>query len=216
MKSDDEIKRDVEAELRWSPQIKETDIAVKVNGGEVTLSGFTGSYFEKHEAESVARRVKGAAAIANDIQVNLPTGAPSDPEIARAALLALKLALPFAWEEITPTVAQGRVSLTGEVEWHFQRESAETAMRHLDGVVSVLNQVRVKPRIAADNIKHKIEDAFRRIAEVDAKHISVDAHGSEVTLRGEVRSWAERDQAVQTAWAAPGVSKVNNSLTIRT
>ncbi len=216
MKSDEAIKRDVEAELRWSPQIKETDIAVKVNGGEVTLLGFTGSYYEKYQAEIVARRVKGVAAVANDIQVNLPTGAPSDPEIARAALLALKLALPFSWEEIKPTVAQGRVSLTGEVEWHFQRESAETAMRHLDGVVSVLNQIRIKPRVAPENIKHRIEDAFRRIAEVDANHISVEAIGSEVTLRGEVRSWAEHDQAVQTAWAAPGVSMVNNSLTIRT
>lgn len=216
MKSDDEIKRDVEAELRWSPQINATDIAVKVNGAEVTLSGFAGSYYEKHQSEIVARRVKGVAALANDIQVKLATGAPSDPDIARAALLALKLTVPFTWEQIKPTVTQGRVSLTGEVEWHYQRESAETAMRHLDGVVSVLNQVRIKPRIAPENIKHRIEDAFRRIAEVDAKHISVEAHGSEVTLRGEVRSWAELDQAVQTAWAAPGVSIVNNTLTVRT
>jgi osmotically-inducible protein OsmY len=98
----------------------------------------------------------------------------------------------------------------------FQREAAEIAVRHLHGVVSVQNSIRIKPRVAAENIKHRIEDAFRRIAEVDAKHITVDADGSEVTLRGEVRSWTERDHAQQTAWSAPGVTHVNNALTVRT
>jgi len=204
MKTDDEIKRDVEAELKRSPQINETDIAVKVNDGEVTLTGFTGTYYE------------GVAAIANDIQVKPAAGAATDPEIARAALTALKFALPFTWEQIQPTVAQGRVSLEGIVEWQFQREDAESAVRHLDGVISVLNSIRIQPRVAPENIKHRIEDAFRRNAVVDAKHISVDTDGSEVTLRGEVRSWAERDQAQQTAWSAPGVSNVKNSLTVRT
>jgi osmotically-inducible protein OsmY len=215
MKTDDEIKRDVEAELRWSPQINETDIAVKVTGGELTLSGFTGSYYEKYQAEVVARRIKGVAALANDIQVRLAAGGPSDPEIARAALTALKFALPLDWEQIKPTVTQGRVSLEGEVEWHFQREAAENAVRHLDGVISVLNSVRIKPRVAPEQIQDRIEDAFRRIAAVDAKHITVEAIGSEVTLRGEVRSWAERDQAQQTAWSAPGVSAVENAITVR-
>jgi len=216
MKTDDEIKRDVEAELKRSPQINETDIAVKVNDGEVTLTGFTGTYYEKHQAEIVGRPVKGVAAIANDIQVKPAAGAATDPEIARAALTALKFALPFTWEQIQPTVAQGRVSLEGIVEWQFQREDAESAVRHLDGVISVLNSIRIQPRVAPENIKHRIEDAFRRNAVVDAKHISVDTDGSEVTLRGEVRSWAERDQAQQTAWSAPGVSNVKNSLTVRT
>ncbi len=215
MRTDDEIKRDVEAELKWSPQINETDIAVKVNGGEVTLTGFTGTYYEKYQAEVVGRRVKGVAAIANDIQVKPASGSPTDPEIARAALTALKFALPFTSEQIKPTVSQGRVSLEGSVEWQFQREEAESAVRHLSGVISVQNSIRLKPRVAAENIKHRIEDAFRRIAEVDAKHITVDANGSEVTLRGEVRSWSERDQAQQTAWSAPGVTHVNNGITVR-
>ncbi len=216
MNSDEEIRRDVEAELRWSPQLNAADIAVKVNGGEVTLSGFTHSYYEKYQADSVARRVKGVVAVANDIQVTLTNAAPTDPEIARAALMALQYAVPFTRGEIKPTVAQGRVSLEGDVEWHFQREDAEAAMRHLAGVISVTNCIRVKPHVAPDNIKHRIEEAFRRIAAVDAKHIVVDTNGSEVTLRGEVRSWAERDQAQQTAWSAPGVSHVENAITVRT
>jgi osmotically-inducible protein OsmY len=216
MKSDADIKRDVEAELKWSPEVDETDIAVKVHGGEVTLTGFTRNYMEKYQSEVVARRVKGVAAVANDIQVKPASGAPTDPEIARAALAALKLELPLAWEQIKPTVKDGRVSLEGTVEWHYQRERAESAIRHLNGVISVLNTVTVKPRIAPDDIKHRIEDAFRRIAYVDASHITVDASGSEVTLRGEVRSWAERDQAQQTAWSAPGVSRVTNGITVRT
>ncbi len=124
--------------------------------------------------------------------------------------------MPLNDEQVKPSVAQGRVSLEGEVEWHFQRELAENAVRHLPGVISVLNGIRIRPRAAPEHIKHRIEDAFRRIAAVDARHISVDADGSEVTLRGEVRSWAERDQAQQTAWSAPGVSSVNNAITVRT
>jgi len=216
MKSDEEIKRDVEAELRWNPQIDDTDIAVKVNGGEVTLSGFTRTYYEKYQAEQVGRRVKGVAALANDIRVKIAAGGPSDPEIARAALTALRFALPYSAEQIKPTVTDGRVSLSGEVEWQFQREAAETAIRHLDGVVGVTNDIHIRPRVAPADIKRRIEEAFRRTAEIDAQHISVDADGSEVTLRGEVRSWAERDQAQHTAWSAPGVSLVRNSLTVRT
>lgn len=216
MKSDEDIKRDVEAELRWSPEVDDTDIAVKVNGGEVTLSGFARSYFEKYEAERATRRVKGVAAVANDVEVRAAAGVPTDPEIARAALTALKLELPYTWEKIKPVVQHARVSLEGTVEWHYQRERAESAIRHLNGVISVRNSIRIQPSVAPDNIKHRIEDAFRRIAQVDADRISVDADGSDVTLRGEVRSWAERDQAQQTAWSAPGVSNVKNELTVRT
>jgi osmotically-inducible protein OsmY len=216
MKPDDEIKRDVEAELKWSPQIKDADIAVKVHDGAVTLSGFTGTYFEKFQAKIVCRRVSGVAAIVDHIQVKPTTGAPTDAEIEQAARTALNVALPFACEQIVPTVRQGRIALNGSVEWQFQREAAESAVHHLHGVLSVQNLIRITPRAAAENIKHRIEDAFRRIAEVDAKHITVDADGSEVTLRGEVRSWTERDHAQQTAWSAPGVTHVNNALTVRT
>ncbi len=214
MKSDADIKRDVEAELKWSPEVDETDIAVKVNAGEVSLTGYVRSFYEKFQAEVAVKRVKGVAALANDIQVRL-TGAPTDPEIARAAVAALKVELPVTWENIKPVVQQGRVALEGTVEWQYQREAAENAVRHLRGVTSVHNSITVKPKVQAGNIKHSIEDAFRRIAQVDADHITVDARGSDVTLRGEVRSWAERDEAQRTAWSAPGVANVVNELRVR-
>jgi osmotically-inducible protein OsmY len=215
MRSDSDIKRDVEAELRWSPDVDETDIAVKVNEGEVTLSGFAKNYLEKYRAEIATRRIKGVTAVANDIQVKALAGAPTDPEIARAAVEALKIDLPLTWEQIRPIVKEGHVSLEGAVEWHYQRERAESVIRRLAGVVSVRNSIKVRPSVAPENIKHRIEDAFRRIAQVDAKRIAVDTLGSEVTLRGEVRSWAERDQAQRTAWSAPGVTNVKNELTVR-
>ena len=216
MKADKDIQRDVQAELDWSPEVDATDIAVKVNGGEVTLTGFTDRYFGKYQAEVIARRVKGVAAIANDIEVKLLENVPTDPEIARAALAAIKLELPITWELVKPTVTHGQVCLEGTVEWQYQRQRAENAVRPLKGVLGVANSIQIRPNVAPENIKHRIEDAFRRLAQVDAGQISVDASGSEVTLRGEVRSWAERDQAVQTAWSAPGVSHVHNGLTVRT
>lgn len=215
MRSDSDIKRDAEAELRWSPDVDDTDIAVKVNGGEVTLSGFAKNYMEKYQAEIAVRRIKGVTAVANDISVKPLAGSPTDPEIARAAVAALQMDLPLTWEQIKPTVKEGRIGLEGTVEWHYQRERAESAMRRLQGVVSVRNSVKVRPSLSPDNIKHRIEDAFRRIAQVDADRISVDTQGSDVTLRGEVRSWEEHDQAARTAWSAPGVSSVKNELTVR-
>ncbi len=215
MKSDMDVKRDVEAELKWSPQVDDTDIAVKVVSGEVTLTGFARNYLERHQAELATRRVKGVAALANDIQVRSLAQGPSDPEIARAALAALKQELPVSWDKIKPVVKEGRISLEGQVEWHYQRERAENAVRFLSGVISVFNAIVVQPSLAPDNIKHRIEEAFRRMAEVDASHIKVEAKDSRITLRGEVHSWAERDQAQQSAWSAPGVTHVDNALTVR-
>ena len=216
MRSDIDIKRDVEAELKWSPDVDDTDIAVKVNGGEVTLSGYVRNYFETYRAEVAAKRVKGVAAVANDIEVRPFPSAPADPEIARAALATLKSELPMSWESIRLVVHQGRVTLDGTVDWQYQRERAESAVRHINGVLGVVNSIRIQPKVAPQNIKKKIEDAFQRLAQVDAGHIAVETSGPEVTLRGEVRSWAERDQAQQTAWSAPGVAKVINELTVRT
>jgi len=217
MLSDNEIRQNVEAELRWSPDVDDTDVAVKVNGGAVTLTGYVRHYFEKQGAEVAARRIKGVAAVANDIEMRLSTDdAPTDPEIARAAIAALKLELPTSWERVTPVVHQRRVALEGDVEWHFQRERAESVVRRLSGVISVRNSLRVSPSVLPGNIKHDIERAFKRLAHVDADQISVDVRGGDITLRGEVRSWAERDQAVQTAWSAPGVTNVINELTVRT
>jgi osmotically-inducible protein OsmY len=212
MLSDNDIRQDVEAELKWCPDVDATNIAIKVNGGAVTLTGFARDYFEKRGAEIAARRIKGVAAVANDIELRpLGDDAPTDPEIARAAVAALKLELPISWENIKPVVRQGRISLEGEVEWHYQRQRAESA-----GVISVRHSLRIKPSVVPGNIHHDIERAFKRLAHMDADRISVNALGAAVTLRGEVRSWAERDQALQTAWSAPGVTNVINELTVRT
>ncbi len=215
MRSDTDVKRDVEAQLNWAPNVDERDIAVKVNEGAVTLSGFVHDYRQKHLAEVAVKQVKGVTAVANDIEVRLLSSVPTDPEIARAAVAALKLEVPTVWEQVKATVKQGSVSLDGTVEWEYQRDAAERAMRRLHGVTGVNNCITIKPAVPAQNVKNRIEDAFRRMAQVDASQITVDSRGSEVTLRGEVRSWAERDEAQRTAWAAPGVTNVTNQLNVR-
>ena len=217
MRLDNEIQRDVEAELKWTPEVDDTDVSIKVQGGAVTLTGFVPDSFQKYRAERAARRVKGVAAVANDIQVRWSGTAPTDPEIARAAVATLKSDLPSAAEQIRPMVHEGRITLLGEVEWYYQRELAEKLMHRIAGVISVRNSIHIKPKLAAEkDIKARIEAAFQRLADVDAHNIAVDATGSEITLRGEVRSWAERDQAQATAWGAPGVTRVANELTVRT
>jgi osmotically-inducible protein OsmY len=215
MKTDTEIKRDVEAELRWDPEVDDTDIAVKVTNAVVTLTGFVGSYAAKYHAGSAAKRVAGVTALANDIEVRLSAGeGVTDPQLARDAVAALKAELPMSWEKIKPTVQRGRVSLDGTVEWHYQRERAERAMHHLRGVISVRNSIRIKPGSPAVGLKEKIAAAFRRNAQLDADTISVEAHDGEVTLRGKVRSWVEREQAYSTAWSAPGVTHVSNEIAV--
>jgi osmotically-inducible protein OsmY len=215
IRTDAEIKKDVEAELRWNPSIDHTDVAVAVKNGVVTLTGFTRSFSEKWEAERAVKHVAGVVGVANDIEVRLPSvDQRPDPEIARDAVTALKNRLPMSAEHIQVTVKNGWVSLEGEVEWQYQRESAETAVRWVRGVKGVSNLVQVKPRAAASEIKHKIDEAFRRSAEVDANRVTVEAKGSEVVLKGTVRSWAERQEAERVAWAAPGVTRVDNRITI--
>jgi len=216
MRTDEEIRRDVVAELKWVPEVNETDIAVNVYGGVVTLTGFVGSSFQKYRAERAARRLRGVAAVANDIQVRWVGTRPTDPEIARATVAVLQTEMPSAASQLRPMIHEGRVTLLGEVEWQYQRELAERLMHAIPGVVSVRNSIRIRPKAVPErNIKEQIEAAFRRLATVDAERIAIEAKGPEVTLRGEVRSCAERDAAVTAAWSAPGVSEVNNQLIVR-
>jgi osmotically-inducible protein OsmY len=215
MRLDSDIKRDVEDELRFDPDIDSTDIAVAVRNGVVTLSGFVRSYSQKTQAERDAKRIAGVVGVANDIEVRLPViDERPDPDIARDAVNALKNELPYSSDNIKVVLKSGWLTLEGAVEWNYARERAESAVKRIRGVKGVTNSIEVKPKVAPYEIRRKIEDAFRRSAELDASRITVEASGSEVILRGTVKSWAERQEAERAAWAAPGVTKVDNRIAI--
>jgi osmotically-inducible protein OsmY len=215
MRLDSDIKRDVEDELRWDPDIDATDVGVSVQNGVVTLIGFVRSYAQKTQAERDAKRVAGVVGVANDLEVRLPVlDERPDPEIARDAVSALKAELPYSSENIKVVAKGGWLTLEGAVEWNYARERAESAVKRIRGVKGVTNMISLKPKATPYEIKRKIEDAFRRSAELDASRVTVEANGSEVILRGTVKSWAERREAERAAWAAPGVTRVDNRIAI--
>ena len=215
MKSDSEIERGVKDELTWNPDLDATDIAVSVKKGVVTLTGFVRSYLDKFEAEAAAKRVAGVVAVANDIEVRMPSvDERPDPEIARDAVAAIKSQLPISSEKIKIVVKNGWITLEGEVEWQYQRSTAEQAVRRIKGVKGVSNTIKLKPQARPSEIKRKIQDAFRRSAEVDANRIIVEADGGVVTLKGTVRSWIEREEAERVAWSAPGVTNVVDQIVV--
>ena len=215
MRTDSEIKRDVEDEIRWNPDIDATDIAVTVKSAVVTLTGFVHSYSDKLQAEADAKRVAGVAGVANDIEVRLPSSdVRPDPEIARDVVTELRVQLPLSANKIKAVVKGGWVTLEGEVEWHYQRERAERAVRHVKGVLGVSDLIKLKPSVSPADIKRKIEEAFKRNAEIDANSIQVKSSDGEVVLEGTVRSWAERQEAERVAWAAPGVKKVEDHIRV--
>jgi osmotically-inducible protein OsmY len=215
MRTDGDIERDVKEELKWGPDLDASDIAVSVKDGVVTLAGFVKSFTDKYEAEAAAKRVAGVAAVANDLEVRLPAiDQRPDPDIARDAVAAIKSQLPISSEHIKIVVKNGWVTLEGTAEWQYQRNTAETAVRRIKGVKGVTNSIVLKPRAEPTEIKKKIQEAFKRNAQVDADRITVEANGSEVILKGSVRSWIEREEAERAAWAAPGVTKVEDRIVV--
>jgi osmotically-inducible protein OsmY len=215
MKSDSEIERDVREELKWDPDLDASDIAVSVKDGVVTLAGFTKSYTDRLEAEIATKRVAGVRAVANDVEVRLPAiDQRPDPDIARDAVAALKAELPISHDRIKVVIKDGWVTLEGGVEWQYQKTTAENAVRRVKGVKGVTNVITVKPKVEPSELQRKIMDAFKRNAEVDANRITVEANGSEVVLKGTVRSWIEREEAERVAWSAPGVTRVEDRIVV--
>lgn len=215
MKADSEIEQDVKAELEWDPDLDATDIAVKVKSGVVELSGFVRSYTDRYEGEIAAKRVAGVVGVANDVEVRLPSiDERPDPDIARDAVAAMRSQLPISSESIKVLVRSGWVTLEGEVEWQYQRQTAETAVRRIKGVKGVSNTILLKPHVEPEQVRRKIMEALRRSAQLDASRITVESTGGDVVLKGTVRSWIERDEAERAAWAAPGVTNVDDHLVI--
>lgn len=215
MKTDMQLQRDVFDELQWEPSIDAAEIGVSARAGVVTLTGVVTNYGEKLAAERVVKRIRGVKAVANDIEVRpRGTGAPSDTDIAQAALLALKWKTFVPASRIQVSVSQGWVTLEGQVDWHYQKSAAEDAVRHLIGVRGVIDEIAIRPKVSAAQVKDRIEEAIKRSAELDAKRIGVETLDGKVTLKGEVHTWSERQEAERTAWSAPGVTQVENLISI--
>jgi osmotically-inducible protein OsmY len=216
-RSDEQIQRDVLEELKWDARVQPNEIGVSVKDGVVTLTGWVDSYAKKWAAEQAAHRVRGVVAVANDIEVRLPSSAErTDTDIAAAVSRALEWDAFVPIDKIDVTVSKGWVTLKGEVEWEFQRRSAERAVRRLSGVRGVTNLIMVRPRQqpSPHEVRRRIMDALVRSAQTDAEKISVEVDDGKVVLSGTVRSWVERQEAERVAWSAPGVTAVENRITI--
>ncbi len=215
MKTNTQLQHDVLAELEWEPSVNASQIGVAAKDGVVTLTGVVASYAAKMTAERVAKRVYGVKALANDIEVKLPGSSErGDADIAAAALSALKWDTTVPEDRIKVTVRNGWITLEGHVDWGYQRDAALRAVRNLTGVTGLSSQITVRSHVRPGDVKDKIEAAFKRSAELDARRVSVEARDGKVILKGNVHSWTEKDEAEEAAWAAPGVSAVENLLTV--
>jgi osmotically-inducible protein OsmY len=215
MKTDSQLQQDVMAELKWEPAVHAAQIGVEVKNGVVTLAGEVGSYVEKWNAERAAQRVNGVKALAIDMKVKLSQlGKRTDADIAESArnILAWTSALPK--DAIKVLVEGGWLTLSGDVQWQYQRQAAADSVRYLLGVTGVNNQIAVKPSLSAEVVKADIEAALKRRATADAKAIAVEVKGADVTLSGTVHSWAERDLANHSAWGTAGVRNVVDNMNL--
>jgi osmotically-inducible protein OsmY len=216
MKTDTQLRQDIEAQLDWDPRFDSQGIGVAVKDGVVALSGHVASYADRWAAQDAAQSVAGVKAIANELAVDLDRDAQrTDPQIAEVALKALNSDVFIPATSVKVVVHDGWVTLGGQVDFWYQKEAAERAITHLRGVMGLSNDITIRPRATAADVKAKIEDAFRRHASLDAQNIRVQTVDGTVTLEGEVTCWHERQHAEAAAWAAPGVSTVKDNLRIR-
>ncbi len=215
MKTDGELKTDVLAELKYEPSVKVTDIGVLVKDGTVTLNGYVTSYNEKWEAVRAVKRILGVKAIADDIEVRMMNAVHhADGDIAAAAANHIEWCRSIPKETINVTVRDGWITLDGEVEWWYQKNDAQNVVQSLSGVKGVSNLISVKPKVTAEAVESAIKSAFKRNSLLDANKIHVHTIGGKVILRGNVRSFVELDEAERVAWAASGVSMVDNQITV--
>ena len=215
MKTDIQIQKDVMEQLKWEPFLNASEIGVAVKNGIVTLSGQVDSYSKKLTAENATKKISGVKAIAEEIQIGVsPAYKKSDTEIAEAILNALRWHTAVQEEKIKVKVENGNVRLEGEVEWEYQRNNAKVAIENLTGVRSVINAIIVKPKITTSDIQQKISSAFHRSATIDSAKIRAEVLGGKVTLRGKVRSIAEKEDAESAVWNAPGITSVESKLEI--
>jgi osmotically-inducible protein OsmY len=215
MKTDAQLQQDVIAELKWEPSINAAHIGVEVKDGIVTLAGHVCSYAEKWEAEQAAQRVSGVKALAIEMDVNLSGSSKrNDADIARSAENVLQWTTYLTKDTVKVMVEGGWITLSGEVDWEYQRKAAAGAVRHLMGVTGVSDQIVIKSKVSSSAVKSDIEAALKRRAQTDAQKISVEVRGADVTLTGTVHSWSERDLARHSAWGTPGVRSVVDNITI--
>ena len=215
MKTDAQLKQDIIAELTWDSAVNAAQIGVEVKDGTVTLAGHVDSYTEKWQAERAAQRVAGVKGLAVEIDVKLPgLSKRTDGDIARSAENVLEWTSWLPKDSIKVKAEKGWITLSGEVEWNYQRQSAKDAVRSLLGVIGVSDEITVKPQASIIGVKSEIEASLKRRARNDAQRISVDVRGGDVTLSGTVHSWSERELAASSAWSTPGVRKVVDNITI--
>jgi osmotically-inducible protein OsmY len=213
--TDRELQQHVQSALDWEPSVDATEVGVTVDNGVVTLRGDIGSFAEKATAERVVLGVFGVKAVANDLNVRLTRGYErTDSDIAQAVVNALKWNTIVPENRVTVAVSDGWVNLKGTLDWQYQKDAAARAVRELTGVRGVTNAIAVKPPVKVGDVQSKIEAAFRRSAEIDARRINVSVQDGRITLTGNVHTWAERREAERAAWAAPGVTLVEDRLAV--